>query len=79
MSRPPIHFVAAAALAVGLLAASCGSSTSSTAPGTTDGAPTTTAPDAPGRYALKFDLVSEGIDWFERCGSQTTTRALVVR
>ena len=21
----------------------------------------------PGRYALKFDLVSEGIDWFERC------------
>jgi Radical SAM superfamily/Iron-sulfur cluster-binding domain len=37
------------------------------------------APEHPGRYALKFDLVSEGIDWFERCGSQTTTRALVVR
>ena len=32
-----------------------------------------------GRYALKFDLVSEGIDWFERCGSPTTTRALWVR
>jgi radical SAM family protein len=37
------------------------------------------APAQPGRYALKFDLVSEGIDWFERCGSQTTTRALWVR
>jgi hypothetical protein len=37
------------------------------------------APELPGRYALKFDLVSEGIDWFEQCGSQTTTRALVVR
>jgi hypothetical protein len=31
-----------------------------------------------GRYALKFDLVHEGIDWFERCGSPTTTRPLVV-
>ena len=31
-----------------------------------------------GRYALKFDLVSEGIDWFERCGSRTTTKPLVV-
>jgi Radical SAM superfamily/Iron-sulfur cluster-binding domain len=37
------------------------------------------APDAPGRYAVKFDLVSEGIDWFERCGSATTTRPLWVR
>jgi Radical SAM superfamily len=37
------------------------------------------APGRPGRYALKFDLVSEGIDWFERCGSQTTTRSLWVR
>jgi hypothetical protein len=36
------------------------------------------APERPGRYTLKFDLVSEGIDWFERCGSQTTTRTLVV-
>jgi hypothetical protein len=32
-----------------------------------------------GRYALKFDLVSEGIDWFEACGSETTTKPLVVR
>ncbi|MBA2558134.1 MAG: radical SAM protein [Chloroflexi bacterium] len=39
---------------------------------------TITAPAAPGRYTLKFDLVSEGIDWFEACGSPTTTRRLVV-
>ena len=39
---------------------------------------TVTAPDKPGRYALKFDLVSEGIDWFEACGSPTTTRTLYV-
>jgi hypothetical protein len=37
------------------------------------------APERPGRYALKFDLVSEGIDWFERCGSQTTVKSLWVR
>ena len=30
------------------------------------------APASPGRYTLKFDLVSEGIDWFEACGSPTT-------
>ena len=35
-------------------------------------------PDAPGRYRLKFDLVSEGIDWFEACGSPTTSRMLMV-
>lgn len=39
---------------------------------------TITPPDAPGRYALKFDLVSEGIDWFESCGSPTTTKRLLV-
>jgi MoaA/NifB/PqqE/SkfB family radical SAM enzyme len=32
----------------------------------------------PGRYALKFDLVNEGVDWFEKCGSETTTRPLWV-
>jgi MoaA/NifB/PqqE/SkfB family radical SAM enzyme len=32
----------------------------------------------PGRYTLKFDLVNEGVDWFERCGSETTTRSLLV-
>ena len=37
------------------------------------------APEQPGRYALKFDLVSEGIDWFEKCGSQTTIKPLWVR
>ncbi len=36
------------------------------------------APAARGRYGLKFDLVSEGIDWFEACGSPTTTKMLVV-
>jgi hypothetical protein len=36
-------------------------------------------PSQPGRYALKFDLVSEGIDWFEHCGSETTVTPLVVR
>ncbi len=35
-------------------------------------------PYAPGRYRLKFDLVAEGIDWFEACGSPTTSRALLV-
>jgi hypothetical protein len=39
---------------------------------------TITPPATPGRYALKFDLVSEGIDWFESCGSPTTTKTLVV-
>jgi hypothetical protein len=37
------------------------------------------APDRPGRYTLKFDLVSEGIDWFERCGSRPAVKTLVVR
>lgn len=39
---------------------------------------TITAPERPGRYVLKFDLVSEGIDWFEACGSPTTTKSLIV-
>ncbi len=33
---------------------------------------------APGRYALKFDLVSEGVEWFEKCGSPTTVTPLTV-
>jgi MoaA/NifB/PqqE/SkfB family radical SAM enzyme len=33
----------------------------------------------PGRYSIKFDLVSEGVDWFERCGSETTVKAFWVR
>jgi hypothetical protein len=39
---------------------------------------TVTAPDTPGHYRLKFDLVSEGIDWFEQSGSRTTVRDLLV-
>jgi radical SAM family protein/iron-sulfur cluster protein len=39
---------------------------------------TLTAPSTKGRYNLKFDLVSEGIDWFEACGSETTMKSLVV-
>ena len=35
-------------------------------------------PQASGRYQLAFDLVSEGVDWFERCGSEVTVRDLVV-
>ena len=31
-----------------------------------------------GRYALKFDLVLEGVDWFEKCGSETTLTKLWV-
>ena len=37
------------------------------------------APKESGRYTLKFDLVSEGIDWFEACGSETTVKSLWVR
>jgi MoaA/NifB/PqqE/SkfB family radical SAM enzyme len=37
------------------------------------------APKTPGNYVLKFDLVSEGIDWFENNGSPTTLKPLVVR
>jgi radical SAM family protein len=33
----------------------------------------------PGSYKVKFDLVSEGVDWFERCGSETTVRKFWVR
>ena len=31
-----------------------------------------------GRYTIKFDLVLEGVDWFERCGSPTTLTKLWV-
>jgi hypothetical protein len=33
----------------------------------------------PGAYTVKFDLVSEGVDWFERCGSETTTKKMWIR
>lgn len=35
--------------------------------------------EEPGRFSIKFDMVYEGVDWFERCGSETTTRTLWVR
>jgi hypothetical protein len=37
------------------------------------------APAEPGDYLLRFDLVSEGVDWFEACGSEPTVRPLHVR
>jgi len=39
---------------------------------------TITAPTQPGPYRIKFDLVSEGIDWFESAGSPTTVKDLLV-
>jgi hypothetical protein len=39
---------------------------------------TVPTPADPGRYQLRFDLVSEGVDWFENCGSEVTVRPLVV-
>jgi hypothetical protein len=38
-----------------------------------------TPPATPGRYILKFDLVSEGIDWFEACGSVPALKRMFVR
>ncbi len=37
------------------------------------------APSTRGRYALTFDLVSEGIDWFDAGGSETTVEPLSSR
>jgi hypothetical protein len=49
------------------------------APGAAIAVPiTVTAPPKPGRYALKFDLVCEGIDWFESHGSPVTMKPMVV-
>ena len=36
------------------------------------------APDRPGRYRVKVDLVDEGKSWFEDHGSPPVTRTLVV-
>jgi hypothetical protein len=35
--------------------------------------------EARGHHTVKLDLVSEGIDWFERCGSATTLKTFWVR
>jgi hypothetical protein len=36
------------------------------------------APAAPGNYVLKFDLVAEGVTWFETAGSPTVSRRVTV-
>jgi hypothetical protein len=36
------------------------------------------APATEGSYILKFDLVAEGVAWFEAGGSQVATHALTV-
>lgn len=38
----------------------------------------TKAPQAPGDYWLKFDMVCEGIEWFESCGSPAAYQKLLV-
>ncbi|HEX5473657.1 MAG TPA: radical SAM protein [Vicinamibacterales bacterium] len=48
-------------------------------PGATIDIPLAITPPQRGRYQLKFDLVCEGIDWFEACGSPTTVKKLIVR
>lgn len=40
---------------------------------------TVTAPSAPGRYTLAFDLVEEGVTWFSRAGAPLCRRAVTVR
>lgn len=36
-------------------------------------------PATPGRYQVRFDLVYEGIEWFEACGSEVTIREVIVQ
>jgi hypothetical protein len=49
------------------------------APGTSiDVSFTCPAPDSPGMYLLKFDLVAEGVTWFETAGSPIVTRRTTV-
>ena len=50
----------------------------STGPGETQTIDFALAPPPPGEYLLEFDLVSEGVCWFERNGSATTTVAIAV-
>ncbi len=49
-----------------------------TAPGHTQTVEFALASPAPGDYLLEFDLVSEGVSWFEMNGSATATVALSV-
>ena len=50
----------------------------STAPGHTQHVEFALAPPEPGDYLLEFDLVSEGVSWFEMNGSATATVAVTV-
>lgn len=50
-----------------------------TAPGEIRSVAFALAPPEPGEYVLEFDLVSEGVAWFEMNGSPTVTVALTVR
>jgi len=49
-----------------------------TAPGRTQRVEFALTPPDPGDYLLEFDLVSEGVGWFEMNGSATITRAITV-
>lgn len=52
--------------------------TGSTAPGQMQTVAFALKPPAPGEYLLEFDLVSEGVGWFEMNGSATATLAVTV-
>ena len=47
-------------------------------PGATVAVPVALVAPEPGQYQLKFDLVSEGVDWFENAGSLTTSVDFIV-
>ena len=50
-----------------------------TAPGSTQGIDFILNPLPPGEYTLEFDLVSEGVGWFEANGSATVSVPITVR
>jgi hypothetical protein len=52
--------------------------TGSTAPGEAQDVSFTLKPPPPGEYLLEFDLVSEGVGWFEMNGSATVSVVLTV-
>jgi hypothetical protein len=50
-----------------------------TAPGRSQTVAFAIPPPEPGEYLLEFDLVSEGVSWFEMNGSATVTVAIGIR
>ena len=52
--------------------------TGATAPGDAQDVSFTLKPPEPGEYLLEFDLVSEGVGWFEMNGSATVSVAVTV-